>query len=119
PLHDALPICSLRPGIKGLSENIRVRSIVGRFLEHSRVFYFENSGGEPAVFIGSADWMQRNLDRRVEVVLPVIDKDIAKYLRDVLLERYLNDNVNARELKSDGTYKPVTGGDLYDAQAAF
>ncbi|HSI88772.1 MAG TPA: polyphosphate kinase 1 [Pyrinomonadaceae bacterium] len=112
-------ICSLRPGIKGLSENIRVRSIVGRFLEHSRVFYFENSGGQPAVFIGSADWMQRNLDRRVEVVLPVIDEEIAKYLRDVLLERYLNDNVNARELKPDGTYKRVTGGDPYDSQAAF
>ena len=96
-------VCMLRPGVAGVSENIRVRSVVGRFLEHSRVFYFEN-GGEPEVFIGSADWMARNLDRRVEVVTPVKSVELRKYLKDEILDAYLRDNVKARELQPDGSY---------------
>ena len=104
-------ICALRPGVKGLSENIRVRSIVGRFLEHSRIFYFLKKKKKKAeVFLGSADWMQRNLDRRVEVAVPIVDPEIADYLRHVLLEKYLKDNVNARVLKSDGTYRKIASG---------
>jgi polyphosphate kinase len=95
-------ICMLRPGIKGLSENIRVRSIVGRFLEHSRIFCFAN-GGDEQVFIGSADPMHRNLDRRVEVVVPVVDDTIREYLKDTVLDAYLKDEVNARLLRTDGT----------------
>jgi len=102
-------ICMLRPGIPGLSENIRVRSVVGRFLEHSRVFWFAN-GGEDEVYIGSADWMTRNLKHRIEVVAPVTDASAKRYLRDVLLDTYLGDNTKARELQSDGTYAPVAGG---------
>ena len=102
-------ICMLRPGIPGLSENIRVRSVVGRFLEHSRVFWFAN-GGENEVYIGSADWMARNLKHRIEVVAPVTDAQAKRYLRDVLLDVYLSDNTNARELQPDGRYVPVAGG---------
>jgi len=102
-------ICMLRPGIPGLSENIRVRSVVGRFLEHSRVFWFSN-GGEDQVYIGSADWMTRNLKHRIEVVAPVTDPNAKRYLRDVLLDTYLRDNVKARELQQDGRYVPVSGG---------
>lgn len=98
-------ICMLRPGIPGLSENIRVRSVVGRFLEHSRVFWFAN-GGDDEVYIGSADWMSRNLKHRIEVVAPVTDPDSKRYLRDVLLDAYLSDNTKARELRADGTYRP-------------
>ncbi len=115
-------ICSLRPGVKGLSENIRVRSIVGRFLEHSRIFYFLNGDEKKAeVFIGSADWMQRNLDRRVEVAVPIVDPEIADYLRNVLLEKYLRDNVSARTLKPDGTYRKVAAGNatVVDSQMYF
>lgn len=99
-------ICTLRPGIPGLSENIRVRSIVGKLLEHSRVYYFEN-GGEPEVYTGSSDWMPRNLDRRVEVIAPVEDLDIRRYLHDELLSVYLRDNVNARQMMPDGSYRRV------------
>jgi len=114
-------ICSLRPGVKGLSSNIRVRSLVGRFLEHSRLMYFAN-GGEPEneeVYIGSADWMQRNLDRRVEVVLPILDPDIRAYLKDSFLDAYLRDNVNARALRPDGTYRKIPGTEPFDAQMFF
>ena len=116
-------ICSLRPGVKGLSSNIQVRSVVGRFLEHSRVMYFAN-GGEPEhaeVYIGSADWMLRNLDRRVEVVVPILDPEIKSYLKDVYLDAYLRDNVNARQLRADGTYKPNANGtgESFDAQMFF
>jgi polyphosphate kinase len=100
-------ICMLRPGVPGLSENIRVRSIVGRFLEHSRVFYFANGGSEE-VYIGSADWMPRNLNRRVEVVTPINDPDLKTYLKEELLEAYLRDDVNARELRPDGSYVKVS-----------
>jgi polyphosphate kinase len=100
-------MCMLRPGVAGVSENIRVRSIVGRLLEHSRVFYFYN-GGEEEVYIGSADWMHRNLDRRVETLAPVKDQQLRKYLKDVLLDAYLRDNVKARTLAADGSYARVT-----------
>ncbi len=116
-------ICALRPGIKGVSDNIRVRSIIGRFLEHSRVFYFANGGGEEheEIFIGSADWMQRNLDRRVEVVVPILSPEIKKYLKEDLLDAYLRDNVNARILRADGSYKKMTSGpaDAFDSQMYF
>jgi len=102
--------CSLRPGIKGLSENVRVRSIVGRFLEHSRIFYFANGGEESEIYISSADWMQRNLDRRVEVTLPILDPQIKQYLLESVLGVYLKDNVNARTLRPDGTYRIIPLG---------
>jgi len=113
-------ICALRPGVKGVSENIRVRSIVGRFLEHSRIFYFANDGDE-AVYIGSADWMHRNLDRRVEVVVPIKDASIRRYLKEVLLDAYLRDNVNARILKPDGAYQKVfeKGVEPFSSQMFF
>jgi polyphosphate kinase len=111
-------ICVLRPGLPGVSTNIRVRSIVGRFLEHSRVLYFGNNGHEE-VFIGSADWMYRNLSRRVEVIVPINDAQLRAYLKDTVLDTYLKDNVNARELRSDGKYeriKPLEGQKRFDSQ---
>jgi polyphosphate kinase len=99
-------VCMLRPGLPGLSENIRVRSIVGRFLEHSRIFYFANDGHEE-LYVGSADWMLRNLNRRVEVVCPVEDPKLQRYLKDEVLAAYLRDSVNARELLADGSYVRV------------
>lgn len=99
-------ICMLRPGIVGLSENIRVRSIVGPLLEHSRVYYFAN-GGEEEVYLGSSDWMPRNLNRRVEVVAPVENINLKNYLKYEYLQAYLQDNVKARELMSDGFYQRV------------
>ncbi|MBW4626785.1 MAG: polyphosphate kinase 1 [Brasilonema octagenarum HA4186-MV1] len=95
-------ICCLRPGLKDISENIRVISIVGRFLEHSRIFYFHNNGQEE-IYIGSADWMRRNLDRRVEVITPILDADIAKDLQEIL-GIMLADNRQAWELQPDGSY---------------
>jgi len=97
-------ICCLRPGVPGVSENIRVVSIVGRFLEHSRIFYFGNDG-KPKVYLGSADWMPRNLFRRVEVVFPVLDPHIKKRITDVIIPAYLEDCVKARVLGQDGVYK--------------
>jgi len=102
-------VCSLRPGVPGLSQNVRVISIVDRFLEHSRVFYFEN-GGDPEVYIASADWMSRNLTRRIELMCPVFDRKIRQSLIN-LLELSLRDNVKARELLPTGAYARVkTGG---------
>ena len=101
-------ICSLRPGIPGVSEHIRVRSIVGRFLEHSRIYYFLN-GGEEEMYIGSADLMERNLDRRVEILCPVRDPDIQQHLRDVVLQSYLQDTDRAMVLDSSGRYERPTG----------
>ena len=101
--------CMIRPGVPGLSQTISVRSVVGQFLEHSRIFYFLN-GGEEEIYIGSADWMTRNLDRRVEVVTPVLDAHIKKYLKDTVLAGYLRDNVKARVMNSDGTYEPPARG---------
>jgi polyphosphate kinase len=101
-------ICSLRPGIKGLSENIRVRSIVGRFLEHSRILYFANGGGEDEeMYIGSSDMMHRSFDRRVEVIAPILDPRLKDYLKDTILDAFLRDEVNARILRPDGTYKKI------------
>jgi polyphosphate kinase len=109
----------LRPGIPGLSENIRVRSVVGRFLEHSRVFWFSN-GGDDQVYIGSADWMSRNLKNRIEVVAPVTEPRAKRYLRDVLLDTYLSDNTKARELQPDGRYVPIErGSEAYNSQSYF
>jgi polyphosphate kinase len=96
-------ICCLRPGIAGVSENIRVTSIVGRFLEHSRIFYFRNAGQEE-IYLGSADLMPRNLNRRVEVDFPVRDPKLVRFLRDGVLATYLADVVKARHMKPDGTY---------------
>jgi polyphosphate kinase len=95
-------ICCLRTGIPGVSENITVRSIVGNFLEHSRIFYFENNG-DNEIYMGSADWMPRNLDRRVEIVFPVLDAEIKKKVYHVL-EVELADNVKARLMDNDGNY---------------
>lgn len=112
-------ICCLKVGIPGVSENIRVRSIVGNFLEHSRIFYFEN-GGAPEVYAASADWMPRNLDRRVEILFPIEDKAIAEKVVHVL-DVELVDTVKAHILKNDGTYERVDkrGKDLIDSQRMF
>jgi polyphosphate kinase len=113
-------ICCLRPGLPGVSENIRVISIVGRFLEHSRIYYFENAG-EPEAYLGSADLMPRNLDRRVEVLFPVKDPAIREYLRDAVLEADLcRNNVQARVLHPDGSYlrrRPAAGEKPVESQA--
>ena len=114
-------ICVLRPGIEGLSENIRVISIVGRFLEHSRIFYFAGGGAEE-IYIGSADWMHRNLDRRVEAAVPIKDKKLAQYLKEEVLGAYLQDNLKARILKPDGSYELLTPGldeAVFDSQMYF
>ncbi len=114
-------ICSLKPGIKGLSENIRVISILGRFLEHSRVYYFHNDG-EEEIFLGSADLMPRNLNQRVEILFPVEDRVLVRQIRKNILELYLSDNVKARIMKSDGTYtrlKPHSSRKAKNAQQIF
>jgi polyphosphate kinase len=109
-------ICSLRPGIPGVSDHIRVRSIVGRFLEHSRVFWF-NNGGHEEMYIGSADLMERNLDRRVETLNPIRDIEIVEHLRDVVLHAYLQDTERAMVLDSAGHYsKPFSTGEPFDSQ---
>jgi polyphosphate kinase len=111
-------ICCLRPGLEGLSENIRVTSIVGRFLEHSRIYYFRN-GGQEEIYLGSADLMPRNLNRRVEILFPVEEARLIRHLRDVVLETYLADNVKARQMLSDGTYRrlqPAPGQARVDSQ---
>jgi polyphosphate kinase len=109
-------ICALRPGVKGLSEHIRVRSIVGRYLEHSRIFSFAN-GGHPEVFCGSADWMPRNLFDRCEVLFPVDDPALSARLRDEILGSYLKDNVKARLLQPNGTYvRAPREGATFNAQ---
>jgi polyphosphate kinase len=111
-------ICSLRPGIAGISDNIRVRSIVGRFLEHSRIFWFEN-GGQQEMYIGSADLMERNLDRRVESLAPIKHPEIFEHLRDVVLDAYLRDTERAMVLDSAGHYDrlPPESGTFNSQQA--
>jgi polyphosphate kinase len=98
-------ICCLRPGIKGVSENISVRSIVGRFLEHTRIFYFHN-GGEEDIYLSSADWMNRNLDRRIELLFPIEEARLKAKVREIL-NACLKDTVKARLLKSDGSYMRI------------
>ena len=114
-------VCCLRPGIPGISDRIRVTSIVGRFLEHSRIYYFLN-GGEEEVYFGSADLMERNLDRRVEVVAPVLDPELRHHLRHVVLEALLADTHRAWELRTDGSYArtaPQPGASALNAQQAL
>lgn len=114
-------ICCLRPGMEGISENITVRSIVGRFLEHSRIFYFENAG-QPKIYIGSADWMPRNFFRRIEVAAQVDDPALKQRLREQILEWQLTDNTKASLLAPDGSYsRPHVRKDskLRNAQAEF
>jgi len=114
-------MCVLRPGLPGVSETIRVSSIVSSFLEHSRIFVFANAG-EREVYIGSADWMGRNLDRRVETVVPVLDPVLQDVICDDILDVYVRDNVKARVLHADGTYErrvPRGGEPRIDAQQIF
>ena len=115
-------ICNLVPNIKGVSDNIRVRSILGRYLEHSRIFYFENSSGsQPHIFAGSADWMPRNFYRRIEAIFPIEDPDNRQRVID-LLDTYLKDTRNARILRANGSYhKPARkkGAELFSAQESF
>jgi polyphosphate kinase len=111
--------CCLRPGVAGWSDNIRVISVVGRFLEHSRIYYFGN-GGEDEVYLGSADLMERNLDRRVEVVFPVEDRGWAAVIRDEIIPAYWRDTTNAWSLESDGTYRriePAPGETRFDVHS--
>ncbi len=96
-------VCGLRSGVRGVSDHIKVRSIVGRFLEHSRIFYFAN-GGEDEIYLGSADWMPRNLYERVETLFPIKDSMLKQRIRGEILEAYLADNMQARVLQSDGSY---------------
>ncbi len=110
-------VCCLRPGVAGLSENITVRSIVDRFLEHSRIIYFEN-GGEPEVYISSADWMSRNLTRRVELLCPVLDEANKRALIN-MLQLSLNDNVKARVLQSNGMYENRQPGEEPELRSQF
>ena len=114
-------ICCLRPGLPGISETIRVRSIVGRFLEHSRIYYFGN-GGDEEMYLGSADMMQRNLDGRVETLFPIEDPLLRKALDERVLQPFLADTANARELLPDGRYvyvKPQEGQPEFDSQDWF
>jgi polyphosphate kinase len=113
--------CTLRPGVPGISENIRVRSIVGRFLEHHRVYWFGNDGS-PDLFCSSADWLERNLLRRIETGFPIIDERAAERVFDEALENYLADNLNAWTLSPDGRYRlvvPAEGEPLHSAQSAL
>jgi polyphosphate kinase len=109
-------ICCLRPGLEGVSENIRAISLVGRFLEHSRIFYFQNAGNEE-VYLGSADWMRRNLDRRVEAITPIEDPEISKDLQEIL-GIMLADNRHAWDLQPDGRYIQRHPGDKEREQSA-
>ena len=103
-------VCCLRPGVPGLSENITVTTIVDRFLEHSRVYYFENAG-DPLVYLSSADWMIRNLERRVEVAAPVLDPELKQRVIDEVLGMALKDNVKARRIRADGQSERIVRGD--------
>jgi polyphosphate kinase len=113
--------CTLRPGVPGVSDNIRVRSIVGRFLEHSRVYWFANAG-DPELFCASADWLERNLLRRIEACFPILDPDLAERVKSETLDNYLADNVDAWELQADGSYVrcvPAEDEAAHSAQAAL
>jgi len=111
-------MCCLRPGFPNVSDNIRVISVVGRFLEHSRLYYFFN-GGEEVMYAGSADLMTRSLNRRVEVLFPIEDRRLIRHLRDKVLALYLQDSVKAREMQANGTYTrrtPAAGQEPFNAQ---
>jgi polyphosphate kinase len=113
--------CCLRPGVAGLSENITVRSLVGRFLEHSRVYWFGN-GGKSEIYCSSADWMERNLLRRVESCFPILDPELAQRVFDEELANYLRDNQQSWRLHADGRYSrilPSEGEEPYSAQGAL
>ena len=110
-------ICCLRPGVPGVSDNIRVRSIVGRFLEHSRIYYFQNGGSEE-IYVGSADVMPRNLDRRVEVLFPVTSPRLVRRLSEIL-DQYLADDASVRHMRSDGSYTAKSRQRKLDSQAYF
>lgn len=115
-------ICGVVPGVPGLSENIRVRSILGRYLEHSRIYYFGNGGQEPKVYVGSADWMPRNFYRRIEAVFPIEDEKIRKRIIEDILPPYLKDNQLASELLPNGAYQSVTpkeGEEVFNCQEFF
>jgi polyphosphate kinase len=99
-------VCCLAPGVKGVSDHITVRSIIDRFLEHSRIFYFEN-GCQPEIYIGSADWMPRNLVRRIEVLVPIEDGNLRERIASEILATQLADNVKAKVLREDGSYEPA------------
>jgi polyphosphate kinase len=101
--------CTLRPGLPGVSETISVRSVVGRLLEHSRVYYFENDGA-PEVYCSSADWMERNLLRRIETCFPIIDPDLARRVVEETIDNYMADNTQSWRLLSDGSYERVAAG---------
>jgi polyphosphate kinase len=103
-------ICCLRPGLENVSENIKVISILGRFLEHSRIYYFHNAGN-PQIYVGSADLMDRNLDRRIEVLFPIGNPEMIKHIHDDILTVYLRDNLSARRMHPDGTYERLKRGD--------
>ncbi len=109
-------ICCMRPGIKRLSENIRVFSVVGRFLEHSRIYYFANNGDE-RMYMGSADVMPRNLNERVEVLFPIEDQRMIRHVRDDILATYLLDNIKARMMFADGSYKYVPHDSKHEINA--
>jgi polyphosphate kinase len=114
-------ICCLRPGLPDLSENIRVVSIVGRFLEHSRMYYFDNAG-DSILYLSSADWMPRNLVRRVEIAFPIEDPGLRKELIEEVLPAFLNDRVKSRQLQPDGSYirlRPEEGQPASQAQLFF
>ncbi|HEY0334398.1 MAG TPA: RNA degradosome polyphosphate kinase, partial [Stenotrophomonas sp.] len=113
--------CTLRPGVPGVSDNIRVLSIVGRFLEHSRVYWFGNDG-DPELFCASADWLERNLLRRVETCFPILDREVAARVYREALRNYLEDNCNAWELGADGVYRklaPAPGHPPHSAQQSL
>jgi len=114
-------ICCLRPGVPAISENITVRSIVDRFLEHSRIWYFENAC-QPEVFLGSADWMPRNFLRRIEVVFPIEDGVLRERVKSELLDLPLSDSLKARLLQADGSYvgsAPAPGAKSYRSQHEY
>lgn len=101
-------ICGLVPGLKGISENIRVRSILGRYLEHSRIFYFQNARGKrPLIYAGSADWMARNFYRRIEVIFPIDQDDLREYIIGTILEACLKDTASATQLRANGSYRKI------------
>jgi polyphosphate kinase len=114
-------VCSLRPGVPGLSDTIKVISIVGRFLEHSRIFFFAN-GGDEDIYIGSADWMLRNLDRRVELITPIDDPRLKHHIKTDILDVSLRDNIKSRQLQPEGNYvrvRPAEGEPEIDSQSHF